>query len=116
MAAVWILRLRAESIALSGSGSENAALEHVASMSSAEIVDTMSAYNYDGDNTGLAAFLDDCVASGRLTAEQADNYYEKYRTGSANDVFDTTVKPIYGGSSSGGRPSGLLGPNNAIKQ
>ena len=99
-----------------GGGNNQAALEHVASMSSVEIVDTMKAYNYDGDNTGLAAFLDDCVASGRLTAEQADNYYEKYRTGSANDVYDTTVNPPYRGATSGGRPGGLLGVNNAFKQ
>ena len=86
-------------------GSNQAALEHVASMSSAEIVDTMKAYQYDEDNTGLAAFLDDCVASGRLTEAQADNYYEKYRTGSANDVTDTTVKPttIYGSGAGGGK-------------
>lgn len=76
-------------------GSNQAALEHVASMSSAEIVDTMKAYQYDEDNTGLAAFLDDCVASGRLTEAQADNYYEKYRTGSANDLTDTTVYKDY---------------------
>lgn len=98
-------------------GSNQAALEHVASMSSAEIVDTMKAYQYDEDNTGLAAFLDDCVASGRLTVEQADNYYEKYRTGSAYDVTDTTVNAAYGGSgNSSGRPGGLFGVNNAIKQ
>ena len=74
-------------------------------MSSTELVDAMKAYNYDEDNTGLAAFLDDCVASGRLTEEQADNYYEKYRFGSANDVTDTTVKPttIYGSGAGGGK-------------
>lgn len=100
-----------------GSGGNQAALEHVSSMSSAEIVDTMKAYNYDEDNTGLAAFLDDCVASGRLTEEQADEYYKKYRTGSANDVYDTTVNPTYNGagSNSGGRPGGIYGPNVAIK-
>jgi hypothetical protein len=100
-----------------GSGNNQAALEHVSSMSSAEIVDTMKAYNYDEDNTGLAAFLDDCVASGRLTEDQADEYYKKYRTGSANDVYDTTVNPIHTGtgSNSGGRPGGIYGPNVAIK-
>ena len=72
-------------------GSGNAALNHVASMSSAEIVDTMQAYNADGDNTGLAAFLDDCVASGRLTQDQADNYYSKYRAASGDNKTDTTV-------------------------
>ena len=89
----------------SSSGDNSAALQHVASMSSTEIVDAMKAYNYDEDNTGLAAFLDDCVASGRLTAEQADNYYEKYRFGSADDVTDTTVKTTtsYGSGAGGGK-------------
>ena len=100
----------------SSSGNNSAALEHVSSMSSAELVDTMKAYNYDEDNTGLAAFLDDCVASGRLTEEQADNYYEQYRFGNADDKYDTTVNATGGGSgNSSGRPSGLFGVNNVIK-
>lgn len=86
-----------------GSGNNQAALEHVASMSSAQIVDTMSAYSADGDNKGLAAFLDDCVASGRLTPEQADNYYEQYRTGNDDDIVDTTVNGAPTGSSGGNR-------------
>ena len=115
----WDMEKKAyeEAKASGGSGNNQAALEHVSSMSSAEIVDTMKAYNYDEDNTGLAAFLDDCVASGRLTEDQADEYYKKYRTGSANDVYDTTVNPIHTGtgSNSGGRPGGIYGPNVAIK-
>lgn len=74
------------------SGNTSAALEHVASMSSEDLVAAMKSYNYDEDNTGLAAFLDDCVASGRLTEAQADNYYDKYRIVNANDKVDTTVK------------------------
>lgn len=73
------------------SGSNNAALQHVASMSSAEIVETMQAYNYDEDNTGLAAFLDDCVASGRLTEGQADEYYAKYRIDVKNEKNGTST-------------------------
>lgn len=61
-------------------GGGNTGLEHVASMTSAEIVETMQGYQVDGDNTGLEAFLDDCVASGRLSEAQADAYYRKYRT------------------------------------
>lgn len=99
----WDLEKKAyEEAKASGSSTDgsdnNAALEHVASMSSAEIVETMQAYNYDGDNTGLAAFLDDCVASGRLTESQADNYYAKFRTGNDNNVTDTTVNPTNKGS------------------
>ena len=112
----WALEKKAyeEAKASGGSvegGTNSAALEHVASMSSAEIVETMQAYNYDGDNTGLAAFLDDCVASGRLTEAQADNYYAKYRTGNDNGVTDTTVNAnkFHSGALGGG------GTMNAIK-
>ena len=100
-----------------GSVANNAALEHVASMSSAEIVETMQGYNADGDNTGLAAFLDDCVASGRLTEEQADAYYEKYRKGDGHIITDTTVPTKSNGSTSSGgaRGSGLAGVNNSYK-
>ena len=100
-----------------GAGGTSAALEHVASMSSAEIVETMQGYSADGDNTGLAAFLDDCVASGRLTEAQADAYYEKYRKGDGHIITDTTVPTKSNGSTSsgGGRGSGLAGVNNSYK-
>ena len=72
-------------------GDGQAALEHVSSMSSKELVEAMQDYNYNEDDNGLAAFLDDCVASGRLTDEQADSYYAQYRVGTSNQVIDTTV-------------------------
>lgn len=94
-----------------GSTGGNAALEHVATMSSAEIVETMKGYSEDGDNTGLAAFLDDCVASGRLTEEQADAYYEKYRKGDGHIITDTTVPMSPTGTVSGSKGSGSIRPN-----
>lgn len=94
-----------------GVGGSSAALEHVASMSSAEIVETMQGYSADGDNTGLAAFLDDCVASGRLTEEQADAYYEKYRKGDGHTITDTTVPMSPTGTVSGSKGSGSIRPN-----
>lgn len=72
-------------------GGNNTVLEHVSAMSSAELVETMQAYSLDGDNAGLAAFLDDCVASGRLTPEQADNYYEKYMKPDDYQPIDTST-------------------------
>ena len=75
-----------------GSSSSSSGLKNVASMSSASLVEAMQGYRADGDNTGLAAFLDDCVASGRLTEAQADSYYAQYRTASNNNKTDTTVK------------------------
>ena len=94
-----------------GSTGGNAALEHVASMSSAEIVETMQGYSADGDNTGLAAFLDDCVASGRLTEEQADAYYEKYRKGDGHIITDTTVPKSSGGGITSSNGSNSIRPN-----
>ena len=55
-------------------------LENVKSMSSAEIVEAMQGFKDLNDNTGLESFLDDCVASGRMTETQADEYYKKYGT------------------------------------
>ena len=97
------------SAASGGSGSKDAALDHVASMSSAEIVEAMQGYSADGDNTGLAAFLDDCVASGRLTEAQADAYYEKYRKGNGHTITDTTVPTPSRGSSTATTGKGLVG-------
>lgn len=94
-----------------GSTGGNAALEHVATMSSAEIVETMKGYSEDGDNTGLAAFLDDCVASGRLTEEQADAYYEKYRKGDGHIITDTTVPTNSGGGVTSSKGSNSIRPN-----
>ncbi len=76
--------------AVSGVGNSNPALEHVASMSSAEIVEAMQGYKADGDNTGLAAFLDDCVASGRISEAQADLWYEQYMTEEDTEQVDTS--------------------------
>lgn len=88
------------------SGSSNkTALEHVASMSSAEIVDTMQAYSYDEDDKGLESFLDDCVASGRMSVDQAVEYFNRYCTPSAK--IDTTVKPT--GTTGGATSVGLGG-------
>ena len=91
------------------SGNSAAALEHVSSMSSQELIDTMKAYNYDEDDTGLETFLDDCVASGRLTVTQAVEYFNRYCTPSAR--IDTTVTNYFGGTGAGG----TTGNANAIK-
>lgn len=78
-----------------GEGGIPTALEHVAAMTSAEIVETMQGYQADGDNTGLEAFLDDCVASGRLTEAQADAYYQSYRTEEKPTVPTTPTYTSY---------------------
>jgi hypothetical protein len=61
-------------------GESGVELDHVSAMSSSELVGYLQSYQKRSDDTGLAAFLDDCVATGRLTEEQADTYYEQYKT------------------------------------
>lgn len=65
---------------LGSSGTGTQPLENVKSMSSTEIVNAMQGFKDLKDNTGLESFLDDCVASGRMTEAQADEYYKKYGT------------------------------------
>ena len=88
-----------------GSGSSantNASLQHVATMSSKEFVETLAAFKTYKDDEGLASFLDDCVATGRLTEAQADEYYKKYKTGN-DSAIDTTVDIVKSQGAHGGR-------------
>ena len=78
--------------AAESSGNSATALNHVSSMSSQELIDTMSAYSADEDDRGLETFLDDCVASGRLTLEQSVEYWNRYCSPNAEKI-DTTVTP-----------------------
>jgi peptidoglycan hydrolase-like protein with peptidoglycan-binding domain len=63
-------------------------LDNVASMSSTEIVEALQGFQLIEDNTGLESFLDDCVATGRMTEAQADEYYRKYMTKVADPMLD----------------------------
>lgn len=80
----------------------NQGLQHVGSMSSQEIVETMQSYSADGDDEGLNSFLADCVMTGRMTEEQADEYYKRYRTKKDDEEVDITVPPIVPGGGGGG--------------
>ena len=81
--------------------SSGISLNHVASMSSSELVSALEGYQLDGNDAGLASFLDDCIYTGRLTQEQALEYYEKYKTAKGDDTeddkTDTTVNRGGGG-------------------
>ena len=93
-------------------GNNEVALQHVAALSPEDLTEALKSYSYDEDNKGLATFLDDCVAAGRLSPEQADEYYERYRTGKNDkNVVDTTVpaNKFHSGALGGG------GAMNAIK-
>ena len=95
-------------------------LKHVASMSSEQLVTAMQNYNAAEDDTGLALFLDDAVATGRITEQQADEYYEMYKTKKKDEEkVDTTVLPPSSnnntsnnnGPSGSGGSGGRYGPN-----
>ena len=108
----WANESRKQYEEAKASGS-NQGLQHVTAMSSQEIVEAMQSYKDDGDDEGLNSFLADCVMTGRMTEEQADKYFERYRTKKDDDVVDTTVQPIVpnvtgnrvagGGGGGGGR-------------
>lgn len=86
-------------------GSENpAALAHVASMSSEELVTTMQGYQMMEDNAGLEVFLNDCVTTGRLTQEQAVYYYGIYHVeGTAELSAESGKSGSNGSGGSGGK-------------
>lgn len=73
-------------------GNQTDALEHVTAMSSKELEQTLAAYQLENDEDGLATFLYDCVATGRLTQDQADKHFATYSKGiGGSDIIDTTV-------------------------
>lgn len=74
-------------------GESGVELDHVSAMSSSELVGYLQSYQKRSDDTGLAAFLDDCVATGRLTETQADNYYAQYKTKKKEKPIATDVPP-----------------------
>lgn len=93
-----------------GTGASGYELEHVATMSSEAIVAAMSNYNAAGDDTGLAAFLDDLVATGRITEAMADQWYQEYKAQKDEGPQDTEVEDLYPDVKSGGSGSGLRDP------
>lgn len=92
----------------SGTGESGYSLNHVSSMSSNELVSALKNYQADEDDTGLAAFLDDLVATGRISDKEADRYYETYKTKKTNNVTDTTVNSSAKKTSGGGGGSKFM--------
>ena len=80
----------------SGGGSSNTGasgydLDHVATMSSEAIANALANYQAAEDDNGLAVFLDDLVATGRITEAMADEWYKLYKTKKDDEVVDTNV-------------------------
>ena len=101
----------AEAMVAISSGNEKAAREHVGSLSPDELVSAIQSYSDAGDNTGLATFLDDCVATDRLTEEEADAYYERYVKNNGHTITDTTVPKNSGGGVTSSKGSSSIRPN-----
>lgn len=95
-----------------GVGESGIDLDHVSSMSSYELVGYLENYQKKGNDTGLAAFLDDCEATGRLTQQQVDYYYSIYKTEEDEEPVDTNVgltgSTGVGGGYGGGRNAYLV--------
>ena len=83
-------------------GASGVSLENVANMSSADLVEAMQGYSEIGDDRALAAFLDDCIMTGRLTEEQALEYYEKYKSKESEEEGQSTDVPRTSGSAVSG--------------
>lgn len=76
------------------SSSSNDGLKNVSSTSMGDIITTVETYSKKGNDKALESYLDGLVAEGRITLDQALDLYGKYRTGSDDDVVDTSVTPI----------------------
>lgn len=85
----------------SSTGASGYELDHVASMSADEIVAAMKNYNAEEDDTGLEAFLDDLVNTGRIDEATADKWYSQYKSKKYEGPTDTDV-PTEDRSTSGG--------------
>lgn len=59
-------------------GDETTALQHVATLSSEDLVSIVQSYGVERDFDGMEAFLLDCVASGRITEEQMLDFIDKF--------------------------------------
>lgn len=100
----------------SSSVAEEAALKHVGTMSSKDIIDTLEFYAADGNNTAIEALLDDAFMTERIDEATYLDWKKKYLRTNSHTTTDTTVETPPRGSTGSGRGfSGLAGVNNVIK-
>jgi|GEM_PF-531032 len=89
----------------SSSGAEEAALKHVGTMSSKDIIDTLEFYAADGNNTAIEALLDDAFMTERIDEATYLDWKKKYLRTNSHTITDTTVAtptiPIKGIGSGG---------------
>ncbi len=75
----------------SSSVAEEAALKHVGTMSSKDIIDTLEFYAADGNNTAIEALLDDAFMTERIDEATYLDWKKKYLRTNSHTITDTTV-------------------------
>lgn len=90
----------------SSSVAEEAALKHVGTMSSKDIIDTLEFYAADGNNTAIEALLDDAFMTERIDEATYLDWKKKYLRTNSRTTTDTTVGTLGGPTGSGGHSSG----------
>ena len=80
----------------SSSGAEEAALKHVGTMSSKDIIDTLEFYAADGNNTAIEALLDDAFMTERIDEATYLDWKKKYLRTNSRTTTDTTVAALGG--------------------
>jgi peptidoglycan hydrolase-like protein with peptidoglycan-binding domain len=98
----------------SSSVAEEAALKHVGTMSSKDIIDTLEFYAADGNNTAIEALLDDAFMTERIDEATYLDWKKKYLRTNSRTTTDTTVAALGGPTGSGAGGGGLAG-NNMVK-
>ena len=100
----------AEAMVAISSGNEEAALKHVGTMSSTEIIDALEAYAGDGNNTAVEALLDDAYMTERIDEETYLDWKKKYLRTNGHTITDTTVA-TQSGSTAAWKAGGGQFPN-----
>ena len=104
LAAAGMTRTAFEAMRAISSGDEEAALKHVGTMSSTEIIDALEAYAGDGNNTAVEALLDDAYMTERIDEETYLDWKKKYLRTNGHAITDTTVA----------MPTGSTGSNRVV--
>ena len=86
----WTKDQAAAHAALS-SGDSEAALEHVSSMSYADIIDMVEGFVDDGNMFAAEGAIDDAYLTGRIDLDELQRLKKQYKIGEEPEVIDTTV-------------------------
>lgn len=82
----------AEAMSAIAAGDEEAALEHVASVSYPEAIEILEDYAEDGNMFAAQGFIDDLYLTGRIDETELERLYAKYVD--EDDIINTSVNPL----------------------